>query len=247
MVINGEILRNIIDYSLKPLENSCVNNHIKCIKMFSVDDRQYEQINEICDAFSDYNSTKGLLDKYLRLYQLFEDLMVRRSIVPFTQKQELNVRMLTEFKEIKSSENNALQELIRDMLKDTMNKDALKIEFVDAINDLWQNLSNSERTFLQKIYEDNKNSKEKSFDDMLRDKNLNIANAIAYWIYQMRCKIVHNKATETHLTYQNLDKVQSNIISHFLMPMMEMLLIATIAIMPDFIRYSKNSLSIELF
>ena len=38
-----------------------------------------------------------------------------------------------------------------------------------------------------------------------------IAEFYSYWIYELRCEIVHNKATEYHMTYINIDDKLKNL------------------------------------
>ena len=54
---------------------------------------------------------EGIIEKYLKLYQVLEELMVRVNVVKFS-KETISVRSLEEFKSIKSSEREALKRLL---------------------------------------------------------------------------------------------------------------------------------------
>ena len=74
-----------------------------------------------------------------------------------------------------------------------------------------------------------------------------IAEFYSYWIYELRCKIVHNKATEYHMTYINIDDKLKKFMISFFLPSMELIVFHTLIRVPECLQYDRQAIEIKLW
>ena len=200
---------------------------------------------------SDYHASKGILDKYLKLYHVYEELMIRKALVKYTKRNDLNARNLTEFASQRKDEKVSLTELIKAMLKSPTKQNACEDLLKIEICNIWNQLSTDTKDYINTWYKDNATTAElaETFDGLVaKSNNLSgVSEYLSFVIYQTRCRIVHNKATEFHLTYQKLDAKNKSVLEDFLIPLMEMLCIKTLAEVPEYLRYDTDKIVISLY
>lgn len=252
LIMSGRPIKSICEYNKLFLGDS-INRSYDCFEGYAISSVPYVQIDGLCDVLSDYHSSTGILDKYLRLYHVYEELMARKAVVVFSKSPEISVRRLTEFHDIKmNGEQNALTELIRLMLTEPSGGNQIEELLFNEIKHIWEQASEDTKTYLNDWYilNNSKDSPAKSFQDIVRGGRKCASALGTYWgyiVYQMRCRIVHNKVTEKHLTYQTLDANNEEALSNVLIPLLELLCIRTLVTIPDYLRYDSKKLEIMLY
>lgn len=249
LIMSGKPIKSICEYDKLFLGDS-ISRSYDCFEGYAISNVPYVQIDGLCDVLSDYHSSTGILDKYLRLYHVYEELMARKAVVVFSKSPEISVRRLTEFHDIKTNgEQNALTELIKLMLQETTGSKMIENMLFDEIKKIWNQANGDTKLYLNDWYI--KNNKEgKSFENIVHGGRACANDLAAYWgyiVYQMRCRIVHNKATERHLTYQTLDAENKEALSNVLIPLLELLCIRTLIRIPEYLRYDSKKLEIILY
>lgn len=179
----------------------------------------HQQWRDIHYVLSEFNSRKDTLSKYLTIYHVLENLMLKFPIVELERKQLGKMFSIRDFrklyKEVDENEKNLLKKLIKSVFNMQV---ATAVTFGNHLNTRWKKLVPATQIPL--------------IDAALL--TLGINNQFSYFnnnaqgielltnlIYQVRCAIVHNKETEFHLTYASLDNALIILIENFLIPSLE--------------------------
>jgi len=203
----------------------------------------YQQWNEVINVLSEYNSRDELLAKYLTIYHVFENLMLKLPIVELERQQAGRVFTMRDFKRLyKQVDMNEL-----DALKRLFDK-ALRLEFTPGLTfehhivARWQGLtaSTSDLENAIRILGLKKNNSPLAFNDF--NAGGECTRYFTQMVYQTRCAIVHNKETELHLTCANLDAGFTTLIEQFLIPSLEELCFFLISAPNPHVWYSQKEL-----
>lgn len=246
MILKGDILKAPQKYEKSFLYDSLGRNY-NCLAGYSVRNEAYNQIENLFDVLSDYHACKGILDKFLKLYHVYEELTIRMTLVKYSKQTGLTARDLADFHNPKPNELKNLVELIKAMLMDSGNIKNCDSGLLNELKSIWNQMHQETRDYLDNWYNSAFPDNNRYFSQF-RVKDLQqMSEYIGYIVYQTRCRIVHNKATEFHLSYQKLDVTNLDALENYMLPMMELLCAKTLAEIPDFIRYDTNKIEIKLY
>ena len=231
--------------------------------MFKPDNRPYEQMNQLFNVLNEYNGSRGVIEKYLKLYQVFEELMIRIDVVLFSNKGPIKTtRDFKNFKEVLGkSEKDSLNSLIQKLfLSDCQNDDNINRDLISEIELLWNKCDSDFKNFVEKEYIESEKIK-KDYSNFSLDScfgNINnsnnarnnckdLVNFLSSSVYTLRNRIVHNKATENHITYVSLKGDVGVNLEDFFIPTLELLAFTAIIKFPEFLRYNTRKLTINLY
>lgn len=193
-----------------------INNWRSEIKV----ENKYQQFSETIYIISEYNSTKDILDKYLRLYHVIEDFMYKSSLVKLELEKSGAIFSIRDFKRMnKEISNFEIEALEKFILKFLALEHATGVTFKTRFFSQWQSLlsfypggeleiENVLKKFIITI----------KFVDI---KEGGLKAFLSQLIYNVRNSIVHNKSTEFHLTYNNMDNDTFKLMSIYLLKVME--------------------------
>lgn len=232
------------------LNTATSNQNISCDTT-----KVYSQYNEILYILSEYNYSNDLLNKYFLLYTIIEDFMYRKPIASMLKSgRDFSIR---DFKSFYSKINNGELDKLSSLFYEIMNIDYNGNSFLNHIvTDLRQfkdtDTNDELIDFLLKIGVSNNNL---SYDLLLNAgnnyKNLtgNGKKDIGYFpkiVYQLRNTILHNTATEFHITHYELDKneVIVKVLKEFMIPMLEKIILHLIITNNELISYENNVLTL---
>lgn len=201
----------------------------------------YHQWNEVLHVLSEYNSRDEILAKYLTLYHVFENLMLKLPIVELERQQGGRMFTIRDFKrlyqQVDVKEFDSLKRLFDKVLKLDV---APGRSFERHIIQRWRGL-----TPVNEIEDAaNKLGIKKSARFVFNDFTSN-SECIKYFtsmVYQIRCAIVHNKETEFHLTHANFNNGFVSLIEKFLIPSLEELCFFLISSPNQHVWYSHKAL-----
>jgi len=214
----------------------------------------YSQYNEILYILSEYNYSNDLLNKYFLLYTIIENFMYRKPIATMLRTQnEFSIR---DFKSFYSKINNGELDKLGSLFYEILNIDYNGVPFVEEVINGLSTFKNNIDTdsklidFLLKIGVSNNNL---SYDLLLNPgnnyKNIkgNGRKDIGYFpkmVYQLRNTILHNTATEFHLTHYELSKneIIVKFLKDFMIPILEKIILHLIINNNEIISYKENSL-----
>lgn len=208
-------------------------------------DKKYYQYNEILFILSEYNNSSDILNKYFLLYTIIENFMYRYPISYMTRNMDdFSIR---DFKYFYSKiDTNELSKL-KDLFDKFMNIEMSDIKISDYLNTELANFESSFDNnlvelviFLKKIrvynknFEINKNILKGSFT----------SKYFCEIIYQLRNSILHNTATEFHITHYMLEKhtIIFDFLKSFIIPILEKIILHMIYWNDETITYADNKL-----
>lgn len=248
ILLSGKILHEIQEYTYQPLELTDYRGTFDYKINYDILSKSYEQFEQIYEVINEYNGTKGIIEKYLKLYQVLEELMVRINVVKFS-KGKITVRALEEFKSIKSTERDSLRKLFENIfyVDSLANSKMADKKLLDEIKALWDASDFAYATSLNVQYNESKDLTV-NFHDLLDGYKVNqVSDFYSFWIYELRCEIVHNKATEYHMTYMNLDENLKRFMIDFFLPSMEAIIFHTMIRVPKCLQYDRDAIRISLW
>lgn len=178
----------------------------------------YSQYYDIYDVINEWHHSSDVLTAFLKMYQVLEYLGYRKKMVGIVAGAGTKNSFLMHIKTLNANFNE------RVTLKDLFVKD------LGSLKNRLSCITPTVSTFIRK-YWPNPNGQPylKPGDAVLQKDQIN--SKIANFIYDVRCAIVHNKESEFHITYTNVDEYRD------LLPLMKEIL----AIMPAMIMNCLNN------
>lgn len=259
----GEVFHPIQEYNKIPLQDVDSRGVYKCFDSFNPTDIPYEQVDQIFNVLNEYNGSKGVIEKYIKLYQVFEELMIRLDVVSFSKNsKEKTARDFKEFKDVTAKgEKDSLNGLIQKLLLiNSPQNDNIDISLIDEIEFLWDKCDIGFQNRMENEFMEAEKTKSNPSVFKLKDsftaikkkietsKTIKVvARFLSFIIYKLRNRIVHNKATENHITYVNLKVDVGCHLESFFIPLLELLAFSTIIKLPDCLRYNEKELTIKLY
>jgi len=206
----------------------------------------YSQYNEILYILSEYNYSNDLLNKYFLLYTIIENFMYRKPIATMLRSHdEFSIRDFKDFySKIDSGEGNKLKDLFKEIMNiEYTPGNTVYSDIEDTLNNFKINNGNDLSPliiFLKKIRVYNKvfELDEAKLRGSLEEKYF------AEITYQLRNSILHNTATEFHITHYELSKneIIVNFLKDFMIPILEKIILHLIITNNDLISYEKEAM-----
>lgn len=207
----------------------------------------YHQFNDIFDVLSEYNSRSEILTKYLTLYHVIENFMFKLPIVRLERRKNGGMFSIRDFRNMYSKVN--------DTEADAINKAILKLldyeispghTFKSRVISIWNKLLPANAPAGRAAEIQNVlgalGLTERDIALTHAQFRLNLGANLARVIYGIRNAVVHNKATEFHLTYATLTSAFCLIIEEFLVPVLEEICFSLISNKNDYVWYSREHL-----
>lgn len=206
----------------------------------------YSQYNEILYILSEYNYSNDLLNKYFLLYTIIENFMYRKPIATMLRTQDdFSIRDFKAFySKIDSGELNKLKDLFKEIMEiEYSTGNSIYADIENKLNTFKTSNGNDLTTlidFLKKmrIYNDDFLLSEVQLRGSLKNKYF------AQITYQLRNSILHNTATEFHLTHYELSKngIIVNFLKDFMIPILEKIILHLIITNNELISYEKEAM-----
>lgn len=215
----------------------------------------FTQYNEILYVLSEYNNSKqDILNKYFLLYTIIENFMYRKPISQIIRStDDFSIRDFKRFySEIDSNESKKLGALFSEIMTIPVDGSTFLDKIITDFNTFRANdPSNKLIDILLKIGVSNSNN-QISYDIILNGQNHNKAlkgnekepGFFSKIVYQFRNSILHNTATEFHITHYELSKneIIVNFFKEILLPNLEKIILTLITQNNSLISYNNNVL-----
>lgn len=222
-----------------------LTNQVSTIPPSTQQDKNYYQYNEIFYILSEYNYSNDLLNKYFLLYTIIENFMYRYPISKMlrNQNQEFSIRDFKRFySSIDSNESQKITELVNSILEINTGSQTFHDELKGKLTDFLDRADIDENelmNFLVKIGVSNKIG--------VIDKSMYFGNLNKYFattIYHLRNSILHNTATEYHITHYELSRCNVLVffLSELIIPFLEKIILYLIHESHTIISYENNAL-----
>lgn len=169
------------------------------------------------DIINEWHHANDVLVAFLKMYQVLEYMGYRRKMVDIVKGSDIKSSFLMHVKNLNTTfnERSALKELF--------------LNDIESLEDKITMIDPAITVFIRKYWMHNGNNPYLQITDATTPKD-SINPKIATFIYDVRCAIVHNKESEFHITYSNVDKYRC------LLPLMKEIL----SLMPGIIMRCLN-------
>lgn len=246
IVKSGEIFHKTYEYNLPPKSNPT--------SIISLGNA-YQQFEDSLDIISEYNFQKDILDKYLRIYHVFENFMYKAPLVELERSAGGDVFSIRDFKrmydKIKDSEIIMLKKLFDEILNSQCSPG---LTYSSKILTDWNALIPThfpDETNINLLLKKLNVVSNKGVDMTCAFvTNQTIFQFLPKLIYCFRNSIVHNRETEFHLTHLNLINhpimadTAKKVLEVFLIPCLEEIVFSLITSQNNFVWYNQSTLTL---
>ncbi|GEK60195.1 hypothetical protein CHL76_15925 [Marinococcus halophilus] len=231
-ISNGEIIHTEDNYEKIPSVTSEID--------WSMGE-EYEQFKDAIYILSEYNMQTNVLDKYVKIYQVIENFMYKKSICELVNNTNPSLFSIRKFQNLFAAVNSNELVALQNFMKAVFEKNyKQQISFKSFILDYWE-------TFLTNNDENQVSEALKVLGINHSQNDINGDNIKKFFtkiIYYLRNAIVHNKETEFHLFYGNLWEYAGlrAILKELLIPLLEEIVFYLLINKNDIIWYDKKQL-----
>jgi hypothetical protein len=236
IIASGEAVHSPRTYSRDPfvIDRDCFQAGIP-----------YQQLNDVFEVLSEYNSREEVLTKYLTLYHVIENFMFKLPIVELERQGGGRMFSIRDFrrlyKEVDESELSALKRLfVTTFQLETTPGIMFEQHVVTRWNSLIPGTDPADIESALGALDLKKNKRAMTHADFADD----LARNFARMVYAIRNAIVHNKETEFHLTYATLDETVCALIESFLIPCLEEMCFALVGSQNPYVWYSNKEIQL---
>ncbi|WP_033916655.1 hypothetical protein [Campylobacter sputorum] len=211
----------------------------------------YSQYSDIMYIISEYNYSNDILHKYFLLYTIIENFMYRKPIAEMLRTvSKFSIRDFKRFySNIGSKEFDVIKKLFKEIMEiryPVQNNIKVCDDVCQFLNDFKNNhvsdLSSLEN-FLNRIEVTGLDlqSGKTQLKEQLKDGII-----FAKIVYHLRNSILHNTATEYHITHIELAKepIIADFLKDFMIPILEKIIFSMIYSSSEIIRYDQNTLTL---
>jgi hypothetical protein len=223
IIKTGEVIHNSYEYPLPPA--------VPLTYLISLG-KDYQQFSDSISIISEYNHQKDILDKYLRIYHVFENFMYKSPLVKLERESSGEVFSIRDFKRmydrINDSEINMLKKLFDNILTlEHIPGQSFNTKILNSWNALIPThfADTVKINFLINVLNiKTGNGNPIIYGDIIA---ATLPHFFAKLVYAFRNSMVHNRETEFHLTHQTLQNhpVIENgaliVLENFLLPILE--------------------------
>ena len=216
--------------------------------------KNYIQYNEILYVLSEYNNSKDLLNKYFLLYTIIENFMYRKPIAQMMRStDEFSIRDFKRFySQIDGGEAKKIGSLFFEVLDIGYEGDKFaKLIYQELDSFAATDTGHKLIDFLKKIGVSNRDGN-MDYTLLLNDQNSYTSlrgkpkesGYFAKIVYSLRNSILHNTATEFHITHYELSKNQiiADFLQQVMIPILEKIILHLIFTNNQLISYDEKSL-----
>lgn len=206
---------------------------------------KYQQFNDLLDVLSEYNSREELLTKYLTLYHVVENFMVRLPIVRLERENSGRMFSIRDFRQLYHQIDVNESAALRSMCEEVLALEATPgTSFRNHVQATWTALVGTSQAeldaALSRLGLRTKAGRPVQCDDFVSQFD----HQFAKLVYAVRNAIVHNRETEFHLTFATLDAPLRLLMEQFLIPSLEQLCFALVTSSNKHVWYSNCDLAL---
>ena len=232
MVSSGNKITRSNLYGVPP-KNSSKNNYVPT--------NSYAQFSDVIHILGEYQDRKDVLAKYLSMYHVVENFMIKSQIVKLERKTNGGMFSIRDFRRLNKAVDISEVDAIEKLVKSIFSLPYAAVSFGDFAFSTWQSFLGAQTASSLDI---------NGFLSNLINGNQTINTTtqfIRYFstlIYQMRCSIVHNKETEFHISNETYGVGCRLVMEQYLLPVLEEFVFLAMADDNDVVWYISNSIKL---
>jgi hypothetical protein len=214
-----------------------------------------EQFNDVQQVLSECFKEDDLLNRFLRLFQVLENFMVRKQIINVQRTTGSRGFSIRDFRRLYGETETKEQETLVDLLQKTLNIPTLinGRSLSQIVKDRWDTeihtSPNQHALANQLLMTYGPSAKNVSiFDTHSFSNRLGQPSerhkALGQFVYRFRNMIVHNKETEFHLTHSSISPEIEVILNKFLLPSVDDIVFALLNVDQNIVWYPHSTISL---
>ncbi|WP_341709449.1 hypothetical protein [Limnobacter sp.] len=214
-----------------------------------------EQFSDVQQVLSEYFKEDDLLNRYLRLFQVLENFMVRKQIIKVQRTTGSRAFSIRDFRRLYGETEAKEQATLIDLLENTLGIPTLinGKTLSQIVKDRWDTEihSSSNQAALANHLLMNYGPFPKKgtiFDTASFSVELGKSgarhNTLGAFVYRFRNMIVHNKETEFHLTHSSISPEIEIVFNKFLLPSVDDIVFALLNIDQNIVWYPYSTISL---
>lgn len=199
----------------------------------------YAQFSDVIHILGEYLDRTDVLAKFLSMYHVIENFMVKSQIVKLERKANGSMFSIRDFRRLNKAVDTSEMDAIDKLVKAIFSLQYSAARFGDFAFASWQTFRGAQAANLVDI--------DKFLNNLINSDNAIITAGqfpkfFSTLIYQMRCSIVHNKETEFHISSETYALGCELIMEQYLLPTLEEFVFLAMAEDNDVVWYRSNSI-----
>jgi len=232
MVSSGNRITRSNLYSAPP-QNSSQQNYLPT--------NSYAQFSDVIHILGEYLDRTDVLAKYLSMYHVVENFMIKSQIVKLERKANGAMFSIRDFRRLNKAVEVSEADAVGKLVKSIFSLPYAAGDFGGFALSSWQR-------FLA-AHTANSGEINGFLSGLVNGSSVNtsVAQFVGYFsalIYQMRCSIVHNKETEFHISNETYGAGCRLVMEEYLLPVLEEFVFLAMAEDNDVVWYRSNSITL---
>ncbi|PVZ41317.1 hypothetical protein [Pseudomonas sp. CC120222-01a] len=218
---------------IAPPQNSSQQNYIPA--------NSYAQFSEVIHILGEYLDRKDVLAKFLSMYHVIENFMIKSQIVKLERKANGAMFSIRDFRRLNKAVDISEVDAIEKLVKSIFSLSYATGNFGDFALTTWRNFLTTHAasgleidTFLSSLINGSQTI----------NSSIQFIRYFSTLIYQMRCSIVHNKETEFHISNETYSTGCRLVMEQYLLPTLEEFVFLAMAEDNDIVWYRSNSIKL---
>jgi len=201
----------------------------------------YAQFSDVIHILGEYLDRTDVLAKYLSMYHVIENFMIKSQIVKLERKANGSMFSIRDFRRLNKAVDMSEMDAIGKLVKSIFSLPYTKSNFGDFAFDSWQKFLVAR---VADIVDINSFLANLIYNSQPIKSTAQFVNYFSTLIYQMRCSIVHNKETEYHISNETYGFGCGLVMEEYLLPMLEEFVFLAMAEDNDVVWYRSNSIAL---
>lgn len=214
-----------------------------------------EQFNDVQQVLSECFKEDDLLNRFLRLFQVLENFMVRKQIINVQRTTGARAFSIRDFRRLYGETEAKEQETLIDLLKNTLDIPTLinGRSLSQIVKDRWDteiHMSPNQAVLASQLLMTYGPSTKSgaNFDTHGFSYRLGQVGerhkTLGQFVYRFRNMIVHNKETEFHLTHSSISPELEVVLNKFLLPSLDDIVFTLLNVDQNIIWYPSSTISL---
>lgn len=232
MVSSGNKITRSNLYAAPP-RNSSLENYAPS--------NSYAQFSDVIHILGEYLDRTDVLAKYLSMYHVIENFMIKSQIVKLERKANGSMFSIRDFRRLNKAVDVSEMDAVEKLVKSVFYLPYTTSNFGDFAFSSWnsflhtQTASSADITAFLKNFVNNSQA---------INSTAQFIKHFSIIVYQIRCSIVHNKETEFHISNETYSIGCRLVMEQYLLPMLEEFVFLAMAEDNDVVWYRSNSIAL---
>ena len=232
MVSSGNKITRSNLYAAPP-RNSSQENYIPT--------NSYAQFSDVIHILGEYLDRTDVLAKYLSMYHVIENFMIKSQIVKLERKANGSMFSIRDFRRLNKAVDVSEMDAVEKLVKSVFSLPYAAGNFGDFAFSSWKTFLLAQaasiadiNTFLGNLI----------YNSQVVNSTAQFVKHFSTLVYQIRCSIVHNKETEFHISNETYSFGCGLVMEQYLLPMLEEFVFLAMAEDNDVVWYRSNSIAL---